>query len=446
MDTASKTKNSRRWQPRLFITVIGMLWLAIALCVYYQYQRERDFKTQLLTTQLLQLNEELGIWHLQQRDALPRVIALSEQNPQLRELRVTLIDEQGRVLYDNESPALHKNKKPGTQVTDSPKGRGSHLTRPEVRQALRQGTGFCVRRASATLGRDFFYVATHLPQQHLIVRTALPYNVSLAHTLTADHGFLYYALALLLVLTLVFYYQTVKLIRLMDSLQSEEQARLRRQLTLNMSHELKTPVSSIQGYVETLLQHPDVDPHRREAFLRRIDAQTQRLTALLRDITTLTRLDEAPDQLHRTPLDLVPLIRGIADDAQLQLAEREMTLQLSLPPTLPILGHEPSLYSIFRNLVDNAIAYAGRGTTITLTADAALHFTFADNGQGVPPEHLPRLFERFYRVDKGRSRKIGGTGLGLAIVKNAVLLHDGTIQARRPAEGGLAFDFTLGRE
>ena len=112
-------------------------------------------------------------------------------------------------------------------------------------------------------------------------------------------------------------------------------------------------------------------------------------------------------------------------------------------------GNQSLLYSVFRNLTDNAIAYAGEGTTITLSAkdeDRFWHFTFSDNGIGVPAEHLPRLFERFYRVDKGRSRKMGGTGLGLAIVKNAVLLHGGTISVRNVPTGGLQFDFTLKKQ
>ena len=109
-------------------------------------------------------------------------------------------------------------------------------------------------------------------------------------------------------------------------------------------------------------------------------------------------------------------------------------------------GNQSMVYSIFRNLTDNAIAYAGEGTTITIRCreqNDRYHFTFSDNGGGVEKVHLSRLFERFYRVDKGRSRKVGGTGLGLAIVKNAVLLHGGTITASNIPEGGLAFDFSL---
>ena len=123
-----------------------------------------------------------------------------------------------------------------------------------------------------------------------------------------------------------------------------------------------------------------------------------------------------------------------------------MTFKNCLPQDICIQGNWQLLYSIFRNLTDNAINYAGPGTTIMLSAkqeEKGWHFVFSDNGAGVAPVHLPRLFERFYRIDKSRSRQIGGTGLGLAIVKNAVLLHGGQISVSNNPQGGLRFDFTL---
>ena len=126
-----------------------------------------------------------------------------------------------------------------------------------------------------------------------------------------------------------------------------------------------------------------------------------------------------------------------------------MTLNNYLPQDIIIHGNPSLIYSIFHNLIDNAINYAGEGTNINLCAEPADDcwlFRISDNGIGVAPEHLPRIFERFYRIDKGRSRSLGGTGLGLAIVKNAVLLHGGTITAQNIATGGLQFEFTLKKE
>jgi signal transduction histidine kinase len=128
------------------------------------------------------------------------------------------------------------------------------------------------------------------------------------------------------------------------------------------------------------------------------------------------------------------------------MKKRNMTFNNMMPLSLPIKGNPSMIYSIFRNLTDNAIAHAGNNTTVTISAkkeNDKWMFTFSDNGTGVESKHLARLFERFYRVDKGRSRKLGGTGLGLAIVKNAVILHGGSIKALNNPDGGLRFEFNL---
>ena len=232
-----------------------------------------------------------------------------------------------------------------------------------------------------------------------------------------------------------------------DVTQEEEQARLKRQLTQNIAHELKTPVSSIQGYLETILNSPQIPPETMHTFLERSYAQSNRLTHLLRDISTLTRMDEAPVMQEREAVNISTMVKGIFSEVAMGIEERQITVENLLPDNLVVEGNSSLLYSIFRNLTDNAIAYAGTGVTIRLTCfredDTKYYFSFSDTGVGVPPEHLNRLFERFYRVDKGRSRKMGGTGLGLAIVKNAVLLHGGTIFAKNNPKGGLEFVFTL---
>ena len=157
-------------------------------------------------------------------------------------------------------------------------------------------------------------------------------------------------------------------------------------------------------------------------------------------------MDDAPQETEFGEVDITQMVATIKSETALQLAEKDMAFNNLLPKDLAVKGNQSLLYSVFRNLVDNAIAYAGVGTTIILSAQKEgpmWHFIFKDNGVGVPREHLPRLFERFYRVDKGRSRKMGGTGLGLAIVKNAVLLHGGRISVDNQLSGGLIFDFTL---
>ena len=232
-----------------------------------------------------------------------------------------------------------------------------------------------------------------------------------------------------------------------DITQEEEQARLKRQLTQNIAHELKTPVSSIQGYLETILSNPNIPKDTVRTFLERSYAQSNRLTTLLRDISVLTRMDEAPEMMEREAVNLSLVVDNIINEVALGLEEKCIRVINLMPQALMVNGTHSLLYSIFRNLMDNAIAYAGTNIQITINCfredDSFYYFSFSDSGIGVEEEHLTRLFERFYRVDKGRSRKLGGTGLGLAIVKNAVLFHGGTIFAKNAPNGGLEFVFTL---
>ena len=234
-----------------------------------------------------------------------------------------------------------------------------------------------------------------------------------------------------------------------DQLQNaeEDKNRLKRQLTQNVAHELKTPVSSIQGYLETIVSDPGMDEEVKNHFIQRCFIQSQRLSSLLQDISTLNKLDDAPGSYEREPVNILTLFNTILSDVAQKLKEKNITVRTLIGPDVVVTGSHSLLYSIFRNLTDNAIAYAGEGVTVTvqvLSEDENYYtFSFADNGVGVAAEHLPHLFERFYRVDKGRSRKMGGTGLGLAIVKNAVLLHHGSISVRLAQTGGLEFIFSL---
>ena len=239
-----------------------------------------------------------------------------------------------------------------------------------------------------------------------------------------------------------------RIIKIYKRLQStrEEQTILKRQLTQNIAHELKTPVASIQGYLETILSNPDMDAKVKQQFMERSYAQSRRLTSLLHDISTLNRMDDAHELIEFSEVNVSNIIGDIERDTSMQLEQKHMSFVCDVRPNILIEGNYSLVYSIFRNLTDNAIAYAGEHTTISVSARETADrwvFSFCDNGVGVPAEHLPRLFERFYRVDKGRSRKMGGTGLGLAIVKNAVLLHGGTIKAHNRLSGGLCFDFSL---
>lgn len=235
-----------------------------------------------------------------------------------------------------------------------------------------------------------------------------------------------------------------------DISRQEEESRMKRELTQNISHELKTPVSSIQGFLETLLANPELDGEQRSFFLQRCYSQSMRLSGLLRDISVLNRLDEASSLFERSKVDIVKMIQEIERECSQEMEIKHITSELALPGNPTIIGNTSLLYSIFRNLYDNAIAYAGEGVKITVNCykedSKFYYFSFSDNGVGIAPEHINRIFERFYRVDKGRSRKMGGTGLGLSIVKNSVHFHKGQISVKsRPGEG-VTFFFTLKKE
>ena len=232
-----------------------------------------------------------------------------------------------------------------------------------------------------------------------------------------------------------------------DISRQEEESRMKRQLTQNVSHELKTPVSSIQGYLETILSNPDLSPDKRQFFLERCYSQSTRLTGLLRDISVLNRLDEASEMFDLTEVNITKLIAEIQKECSQDMEEKHITSEIILPGDPTVFGNNSLLYSIFRNLYDNAIAYAGENIKITVNCykedPKYYYFSFSDNGVGIPEEHINRIFERFYRVDKGRSRKIGGTGVGLSIVKNGVNFHKGQISAKSSPGKGVTFFFTL---
>lgn len=226
--------------------------------------------------------------------------------------------------------------------------------------------------------------------------------------------------------------------------QTTKENQMRRELTQNIAHELKTPVASILGYAETILHTPGINNEQCRQFTERTLTQAQRLTSLLQDISILNRMDYAGEMITTGRVDVSALVADIVEETHIAFQNRKMKFHNLLPQDIIVNGNEQLIYSIFRNLTDNAIAYAGEATTVEISAtesETHWHFTFADNGIGIPPEHLTRIFERFYRVDKSRSRQLGGTGLGLAIVKNAILQNGGNISVR--SDSGTIFDFTL---
>ncbi|MCK9625976.1 MAG: ATP-binding protein [Bacteroidales bacterium] len=441
-DSDMGSKSKFVYKKRLLWLLISFAGILVACFFVYQYGREKQYKVD-------KLNSSLQLYNIQIKDAIEQGINpqtfFEEHKDYFSGLRETIISIDGTVLYDS-------NEK--ENVASMP----NHSNRPEVIDAISNGTGYTVRRLSESVNNEYFYSA--MLADTLIIRSALPYSVSLKDVLRRDYNFLWFILGVILIIFVFSYYVTRLYSRWQKTLadlekehmvaihEEQEKIRIKKQLTNNINHELKTPVSAIQGYLETILNNPEMDEKIKNIFLEKCYSQTGRLNHLLFDISTLNRMDEASHMIEKSYFSVNVIIDEIIEDIATQPKEKQMRVNCNIDKEIMIYGNRELMCSIFTNLTNNAMAYSGgRDIFITLLGENETHyiFSYADNGVGVESYHFDHLFERFYRVDAGRSRKLGGTGLGLSIVKNAVIFHGGTISARNREQGGLEFIFSLSK-
>lgn len=484
MATALRSKS---FQKNLLFS-IGGVFIIFAICFsVYQYQREKEFKIDILHSRLQMYNYEMV--QTLSEDSLTNSALFKDYvcRHNVEGLRVSIIDMEGRVILDS--------------YNTNPDSLDNHMQRKEIQQALHEGNGYDIKRLSQSTHETYFYSATRFGR--VIVRAAVPYSAELTRSLQADNTYLYFAVALTVILGIVLYVSTRRISRHIGYLREfamkaeegeeldhelerklpddelgdishtiiqlfwklrhseEDKLRIKRQLTQNAAHELKTPAASIHGYLESIMDNPDMPQDKRLHFLERCYAQSERMNKLLMDMNALTRLDEAPVLTQRTEaveIDVKAILHNVLADTSLDLQNRNIAVETNIPSNVTILSPlgevegASCIYSIFRNLIDNVIAYATGATHLKILCIEVeddgrnlYEFVVRDNGQGVESQHYSHLFERFYRVDKGRSRKLGGTGLGLAIVKNAVAAHGGTTTAESTPGGGLTIRFTLAR-
>jgi two-component system phosphate regulon sensor histidine kinase PhoR len=236
-----------------------------------------------------------------------------------------------------------------------------------------------------------------------------------------------------------------------DMTQQRKLERMRRDFVANASHELRTPLSIIKGYVETLVDgHLTMPPEERDKFLKTIQRHSDRLTAIIQDLLTISRLESATPGMQPEAVDIGSFLEAFADDYRRRPMAVEHEIVVNLAPGLGVINADSvRLNQIFSNLLENALKYTPKGSRIELSALAPpsgeIEMAVRDNGAGIPAEDLPHIFERFYRVDKGRSRETGGTGLGLSIVKHLVLLHGGRVWAESTMGQGTAIIMRLPR-
>ena len=418
------------YHKRLFLVIIVFLWSVVFCFIGFQYLREQQYKSDFLSAQLQLYNR-----HLLEvvEDGLSYEEYIMTHNKPFDELRVTIITLSGAVIYDN------------VLLIDS---LDNHRERPEVVQAMKNGSGYHIGRQSASDGREYFYSATK--GERVVVRTAIPYSSSLQELLKADWTFLIIMIVISSFMSVVAYFITRHIGMAIERVNyyeaEQEKSRLKRQLTNNINHELKTPVASMQVCLETLLSGINLSEDKKMELIERCYANNERLRRLLNDVSLITRLEDGSQLISKEPVVINHIINEIADELEIMPEEERMTLNIDFNEPVVIDGNTSLIGSVFRNLTENAIAYSG-GKNIYISLiknnDAECYIRFEDDGRGVDEEQLPRLFERFYRVDKGRSRQKGGTGLGLAIVKHAVQFHGGTIKVSNRPDGGLRFEFSL---
>ncbi|MBR3915058.1 MAG: ATP-binding protein, partial [Bacteroidales bacterium] len=308
--------------------------------------------------------------------------------------------------------------------------------------------GYHIGRQSASDGREYFYSATK--GERVIVRTAIPYSSSLDELLKADWNFLIVMISISVVMSVVAYFITRKLGKNIERIKhyeaEQEKDLLKRQLTNNINHELKTPVASIQVCLETLLSGISLSDDKRQELIERCYTNNERLRRLLNDVSLITRMEDGSALISKERIIVNDIVKEVAEELEIMPKEERLNLHTDFDEQVVMDGNISLIGSIFRNLTENAIAYSeGKNIYISLLEnnDEECRISFEDDGKGVQAEQLPRLFERFYRVDKGRSRQKGGTGLGLAIVKHAVQFHGGTIKVSNRPDGGLRFEFSL---
>ncbi|MGH8309221.1 MAG: ATP-binding protein, partial [Steroidobacteraceae bacterium] len=242
---------------------------------------------------------------------------------------------------------------------------------------------------------------------------------------------------------------SLALIVLHDTTALRRAERMRADFVANASHELKTPIAGLAGFIETLRGPARDDASARERFLGIMAEQADRMRRLVDDLLMLSRIEQHEHARPDAEVDLNRVLRSVLDLLQLRASSRKVALELSVDPALPrAIGDYDELTIVFQNLVDNAVKYTRPATTVRITArpaaaDDRVAVAVSDEGEGIPANHLPRLTERFYRVDAARSRQLGGTGLGLAIVKHVVNRHRGRLDIQSTPGKGSTFTVTL---
>lgn len=460
------SKKRISYQSRLFIPLVALLWFTIATMVAIQYDREKAYRSDIAKQQLEFINNRIVFAYERGGNIKPFMVFVKEYFEQsvYDEVRVSVYNTASNQLIYAIGEPIKYNK------TDADR-------RP-----------------------NFYYSEQKSSDGSLIVYTAMPYTISLSEALAPDSTMWIIIIVFAIAITIIAFISTlylsknVKLLhkfakqaatettldanyrfpkdelgevsqQIVELFNSKAQAvedsekehkialdaikeksRIKHELTNNINHEIKTPVGIIKGYIDTIAEDTEMPERTRMHFITKTQEQITRLCNLLNDISLITRLNEASSTIPAEDLNFHDLIYTIANDAKESGILKEMSFSFDIPLDCCINGNISLLNSAILNLIKNSVAYS-KGSKMRLEKigenDTLYTFCFYDNGTGVEEEHIPYLFDRFYRIDAGRSRKVGGTGLGLPIVKNTIRTLGGKITVRNRHEGGLEFIFTL---
>ena len=451
---------------------VAIILVALLLVSLYAADRFRVFFSDHLETVLEARARSIGL-DIQAERPLPHnldayCLVLKPTDP---DIRVTVVDSAGTVLCDSEADSAHME---------------NHRQRPEIMAALNGHTGSIIR-FSNTVRAQLLYVAVlqNRPDgQPWVVRTALPLSSIEQLLEEVFHTLLGVLLMLVAAVFMVSIYLYRKInpplveirhgaerfargrfeiqlpeypVREIDELardlnrmaiQLDRLENLRLNFVANVSHELKTPVTTIVGFVETLLEGAKDSPEELDRFLEIISRQADRLAAIIDDLLTLSRLESAPldEILDLSEQSLEEILESCYQICRARADKKNISLGFVCPASLYVYADRSLLTQAVVNLVDNAIKYSPENTSVVMRGSgigAGVQITVADNGPGIDERHLARLFERFYRVDKARSRKLGGTGLGLAIVKHIISVHGGQVKVETGIGKGSTFIIRL---
>ena len=405
--------NRRFW---IWFTVVFAVFAAILVSV--ELSSEYSYKKAILSSRLEGYADIVS-----RTDDYSRTTGLLPD-----EIRVSVIRTDGSVIFDSYEDAEFMD---------------NHLSRPEIASCL-GGTEGCSIRKSETAGIEYIYFAKRFGE--LIVRTALPFETSQRRFMHPDWMLLITIALLFAAAVLAIWLLSLKLGADMEKDTDEKLQSQKKRMTGNIAHELRTPVTSIRGYLETLTGNPDMPSDKRELFTERAYLQSIRLTDLIRDISLITKMEEASDLLTREHLGMRKLTEEVLDEFSIAIADNCIVVENLIADDLSIKGNMSLVYALMRNLVENSIRYGGEGITVHIECsvhDGMAHFTYYDTGKGVSQEYLSKIFERFYRIPEENAHRAEGSGLGLSIVKNAIIFHGGTITASALEPHGLCFRFTL---